>query len=89
MTAKTEVAEVAKTVEVAKTMEAVEAAKAVEEAAMTVATEANATKRDHENPQLNLPLTPQPSDSEEDEPPRKRRYVEQCELAKVNIYRYM
>lgn len=31
-----------------------------------------------------LPPTPQPSDSEEDEPPRKRRCVEQCELAKVN-----
>jgi len=30
-----------------------------------------------------LPPTPQPSDSEEDEPPRKRRCVEQCELAKV------
>ncbi|XP_047346461.1 Kruppel-like factor 3 [Vespa velutina] len=61
-------------------------AKAAEEAAMTMATEANATKRDHENPQLNLPLTPQPSDSEEDEPPRKRRYVEQCELAKLLLY---
>lgn len=33
---------------------------------------------------LVLPPTPQPSDSEEDEPPRKRRCVEQCELAKVN-----
>lgn len=32
-----------------------------------------------------LPPTPQPSDSEEDEPPRKRRCIEQCELAKVNI----
>lgn len=34
-----------------------------------------------------LPPTPQPSDSEEDEPrgrPRKRRCVEHCELAKVN-----
>ncbi|XP_012538608.1 Krueppel-like factor 3 [Monomorium pharaonis] len=30
-----------------------------------------------------LPPTPQPSDSEEDEPPRKRRCVEQCELAKL------
>jgi len=28
--------------------------------------------------------TPQPSDSEEDEPPRKRRCIEQCELARVN-----
>ncbi|XP_011702515.1 PREDICTED: Krueppel-like factor 13 [Wasmannia auropunctata] len=30
-----------------------------------------------------LPPTPQPSDSEEDEPPQKRRCVEQCELAKL------
>ncbi|XP_050461326.1 Krueppel-like factor 13 [Cataglyphis hispanica] len=30
-----------------------------------------------------LPPTPQPSDSEEDEPPRKRRCVQQCELAKL------
>ncbi|XP_018350802.1 PREDICTED: Krueppel-like factor 13 isoform X2 [Trachymyrmex septentrionalis] len=30
-----------------------------------------------------LPPTPQPSDSEEDEPPRKRRCVEHCELAKL------
>ncbi|XP_012281277.1 Krueppel-like factor 3 [Orussus abietinus] len=30
-----------------------------------------------------LPLTPQPSDSEEDEPPRKRRCNDNCELAKV------
>ncbi|KAI4502123.1 hypothetical protein M0802_002805 [Mischocyttarus mexicanus] len=48
--------------------------------------ETNATKRNRENPQPNLPLTPQPSDSEEDEPPRKRRYVEQCELAKLLLY---
>ncbi|XP_011149585.1 transcription factor Sp5 [Harpegnathos saltator] len=30
-----------------------------------------------------LPPTPQPSDTEEDEPPRKRQCVEQCELAKL------
>lgn len=30
-----------------------------------------------------LPPTPQPSDSEEDEPLRKRRSMEQCELAKL------
>ncbi|KAK2584444.1 hypothetical protein KPH14_006824 [Odynerus spinipes] len=53
---------------------------------MTMA-DANATKRDdHGNSRLNLPLTPQPSDSEEDEPPRKRRCVEQCELAKLLLY---
>lgn len=63
-----------------------EVAKAAEQATMTGAIEANATKRNHENPQPNLPLTPQPSDSEEDEPPRKRRYVEQCELAKLLLY---
>lgn len=35
------------------------------------------------NARPGLPPTPQPSDSEEDEPPRKRRCVEQCELAKL------
>ena len=35
------------------------------------------------NTHLELPPTPQPSDSEEDELPRKRRCLEQCELAKV------
>lgn len=59
---------------------------AVAEEATTMA-DANITKRDdHGNSRLNLPLTPQPSDSEEDEPPRKRRCVEQCELAKLLLY---
>ncbi|XP_066598473.1 Krueppel-like factor 10 [Prorops nasuta] len=34
-------------------------------------------------PRPNLPPTPQPSDSEEDEPARKKFCVEQCELAKL------
>lgn len=54
---------------------------------MTMA-DANTSRRDdhHGNSRLNLPLTPQPSDTEEDEPPRKRRCVEQCELAKLLLY---
>lgn len=32
-----------------------------------------------------LPPTPQPSDGEDEEPPSKRRCLERCELAKVNI----
>ncbi|XP_033208763.1 Krueppel-like factor 11 [Belonocnema kinseyi] len=35
------------------------------------------------NHRLELPPTPQPSDSEEDELPRKRRCLEKCELAKL------
>lgn len=42
------------------------------------------TKRDDDGSgRPGLPPTPQPSDSEEDEPLRKRRCIEQCELAKL------
>ncbi|XP_014481853.1 PREDICTED: transcription factor Sp5-like [Dinoponera quadriceps] len=41
-------------------------------------------RKDEEDPAHPvLPPTPQPSDTEEDEPPRKRQCVEQCELAKL------
>lgn len=48
-------------------------------------TDINRKKEDDGNARPGLPPTPQPSDSEEDEPLRKRKCVEQCELAKVNI----
>lgn len=41
-------------------------------------------KDDDASSRPGLPPTPQPSDSEEDEPLRKRRCTEQCELVKVN-----
>ncbi|XP_003707731.2 uncharacterized protein LOC100877144 [Megachile rotundata] len=43
----------------------------------------NSKKGDEGNARPGLPPTPQPSDSEEDEPLRKRKCVEQCELAKL------
>ncbi|XP_076633449.1 uncharacterized protein LOC143347802 [Colletes latitarsis] len=49
----------------------------------TKSTEINAKKDDDGNAWPGLPPTPQPSDSEEDEPLRKRRCLEQCELAKL------
>ncbi|XP_076763904.1 uncharacterized protein LOC143431217 [Xylocopa sonorina] len=49
----------------------------------TKAADVNTKKEDDGNARPGLPPTPQPSDSEEDEPLRKRRCVEQCELAKL------
>ncbi|CAK9815003.1 Krueppel-like factor 10 [Anthophora plagiata] len=50
----------------------------------TKAADINTKKDDDGNASRpGLPPTPQPSDSEEDEPLRKRRCVEQCELAKL------
>ncbi|XP_017878694.1 Krueppel-like factor 3 [Ceratina calcarata] len=49
----------------------------------TKSAEINTKKDDDGNARPGLPPTPQPSDSEEDEPLRKRRCVEQCELAKL------
>ncbi|KZC06897.1 PREDICTED: Krueppel-like factor 10 [Dufourea novaeangliae] len=46
-------------------------------------TEISAKKADDGGVRPGLPPTPQPSDSEEDEPLRKRRCTEQCELAKL------
>ncbi|XP_034176572.1 uncharacterized protein LOC117602526 [Osmia lignaria lignaria] len=46
-------------------------------------TNINTKKEDDGNARPGLPPTPQPSDSEEDEPLRKRKCVEQCELAKL------
>ena len=46
-------------------------------------TEINTKKDVDGNARPNLPPTPQPSDSEEDEPLRKRQRVEHCELAKL------
>lgn len=43
----------------------------------------NVKRNDDGNARPGLPPTPQPSDSEEDEPLRKKRCVEQCELAKL------
>lgn len=45
--------------------------------------EENMKRTEDGNNHLVFPPTPQPSDSEEDELPRKRHCVEQCELAKV------
>ena len=47
--------------------------------------EENLKRPEDGNNRLELPPTPQPSDSEEDELPRKRRCLEQCELAKVSL----
>ncbi|KAG7207581.1 hypothetical protein KM043_009205 [Ampulex compressa] len=49
----------------------------------TEVTQMEAKKHNDGSPRPGLPLTPQPSDSEEDEPPRKRQCVQQCELAKL------
>ncbi|XP_003398895.1 Krueppel-like factor 10 [Bombus terrestris] len=49
----------------------------------TKAADINVKRNDDGNARPGLPPTPQPSDSEEDEPFRKRRCVEQCELAKL------
>ncbi|XP_076243555.1 uncharacterized protein LOC143184883 [Calliopsis andreniformis] len=46
-------------------------------------TEISAKKVDNGSSRPDLPPTPQPSDSEEDEPLRKRQRVEHCELAKL------
>ncbi|PBC31084.1 Krueppel factor [Apis cerana cerana] len=46
-------------------------------------TNMNIKKNNNGTTRPGLPPTPQPSDSEEDEPLRKRRSVEQCELAKL------
>ncbi|KAK1116835.1 hypothetical protein K0M31_017999 [Melipona bicolor] len=43
----------------------------------------NVKRNDDGNARPGLPPTPQPSDSEEDEPLRKKRCVEKCELAKL------
>ncbi|XP_033342477.2 uncharacterized protein LOC117229788 [Megalopta genalis] len=43
----------------------------------------NSKKDDDAGSRPGLPPTPQPSDSEEDEPLRKRRCTEQCELVKL------
>lgn len=51
----------------------------------TKAANTNVKRNDDGNARPGLPPTPQPSDSEEDEPLRKKRCVEQCELAKVSI----
>lgn len=48
-------------------------------------TNMNIKKSNNGTTRPGLPPTPQPSDSEEDEPLRKRRSMEQCELAKVSI----
>lgn len=45
--------------------------------------EENMKRTEDGNNHLVFPPTPQPSDSEEDELPRKRHCVEQCELAKL------
>ncbi|KAF3425920.1 hypothetical protein E2986_12697 [Frieseomelitta varia] len=49
----------------------------------TKAADTNVKRNDDGNARPGLPPTPQPSDSEEDEPLRKKRCVEQCELAKL------
>ncbi|XP_017761910.1 PREDICTED: Krueppel-like factor 10 [Eufriesea mexicana] len=49
----------------------------------TKATHINVKKNDDGTARPGLPPTPQPSDSEEDEPLRKKRCIEQCELAKL------
>lgn len=46
-------------------------------------TRLNSKKDDDAGSRPDLPPTPQPSDSEEDEPLRKRRCTEQCELVKL------
>ncbi|XP_031784928.1 Krueppel-like factor 10 [Nasonia vitripennis] len=45
--------------------------------------ESRTAKQPKDAERVALPPTPQPSDSEEDEPPRKRQCFEQCELAKL------
>lgn len=54
----------------------------------TKAADTNVKRNDDGNARPGLPPTPQPSDSEEDEPLRKKRCVEQCELVKVSIIYY-